>query len=381
MKLVLPVLVAMLLLCACRGPAGQQDNRPAGSSAYTRYASRFDISEGEGYTLLMVSNPWQNAGGISFTYVLGADKTLLPDSLSAFPFIQTPVERVIAMSTTHVAMIEGIGQTASIVGASGTDYIYSPTIRERYNSGLLSDVGYGQGLNYELLVDLQPDVVFLYGVEGNVATTAGKLKELGIQTVYCAEYLEADPLGKTEWIRFFAHFYGRERQAESYFSRLDSSYRELKALCQELEPAEKPGVMTGLPWKDTWYMAGGRSFAANLIADAGGNYLWRDNASTEAFPLDLESVFSRAVGADVWINPGVATSLDELRAFDERFGELPVLRRGNIYNNNARMSEGGGNDYWESATIRPDLVLADLISVFHPDLLRDHSMFYYKKLK
>ena len=134
---------------------------------------------------------------------------------------------------------------------------------------------------------------------------------------------------------------------------------------------ERPEVMTGLPWKDSWFVAGGRSFAARLIADAGGNYMWRDIQSSEAMPLDLESVFSRAVSADIWINPGVASSIED----------LPVLKKGSIYNNNARMSEGGGNDYWESATVRPDLILADLISVFHPELLRDHSMLYYKKLK
>ena len=139
--------------------------------------------------------------------------------------------------------------------------------------------------------------------------------------------------------------------------------------------------MIGLPWKDTWYVAGGRSYASRLISDAGGNYLWQGNTSDEAIPLDLESVYSKAVNADVWINPGVAHSIGELLAFDERFGELEVVRQAEIYNNNARMSPGGGNDYWESATLRPDLILADLISVFHPELMRDHSMFYYRKLK
>ena len=78
---------------------------------------------------------------------------------------------------------------------------------------------------------------------------------------------------------------------------------------------------------------------------------------------------------------GCCQSIGELIAFDDRFGELDVLRQGNIYNNNARMSPEGGNDYWESATLRPDLILADLISIFHPNLMRDHSMFYYRKLK
>jgi len=367
------------LLAGCKPGGDSSDSDPVNESSFTKYATRFDLQREKNYTLLRVFNPWQNSRNISYSYVLGEDPELLPDSLSSYPFIFTPVSRVITMSTTHVAMIDGLGETGSIVGASGISYIYNPEIRARCDSGLLSDVGYGQGLNYEMIVAMEPDVVFLYGVEGNVTTTAGKLEELGVKTVYCAEYLERDPLGKAEWIRFFASFYGREADADALFNRVDSAYRIQRELCLDVE--KKPEVMTGLPWKDTWYVAGGNSFAARLITDAGGSYIWRDNSSGEAVPLDLESVFSRAVNADVWINPGVASSINELLAFDERFEELPVLRNGSIYNNNARMSEGGGNDYWESATLRPDLVLSDLISIFHPELQRDPSSFYYRKLK
>jgi iron complex transport system substrate-binding protein len=128
-------------------------------------------------------------------------------------------------------------------------------------------------------------------------------------------------------------------------------------------------------------MAGGRSHAAQLIEDAGGAYLWRDNPSTQAVPLDLEAVYLEAVKADIWINPGAANSIADIRLLDERLGDLEVLKNGHVYNNNARISSGGGNDYWESGTVRPDLILADLISVFHPDLLTDHSYLYYRKLK
>lgn len=373
------VLLLISLLAGCRPGGDHSGSEPVNVSSFTKYATRFDVQNEDDFTLLKVFNPWQKSSGLTYTYVLGNDEKLLPDSLCTFPFIQIPVKRVIAMSTTHVAMIDGLGETRSIIGASGTPFIYNSEIRARCKSGLITDVGYGQGLNYEMVVALEPDVVFLYGVEGNVTTTAGKLEELGIKTVYCAEYLEKDPLGKAEWIRFFANFYGREAFADELFSRVDSGYRNLQELC--LNVKEKPEVMIGLPWKDTWYVAGGKSFASCLIKDAGGDYIWRDNLSEEALPLDLESVFSRGVNADVWINPGVANSINELLAFDERFDELPAIINGNVYNNNARMSEGGGNDYWESATLRPDLVLSDLISIFHPELQTDHSSFYYRKLK
>ena len=376
-----PALILMLymLISGCNPSGSNGLKYNPGSSGNTKYAARFDLYPEEDYTLIRVFNPWQNSKGTSYSYVLGEKHELLPDSLLTLPFIQTPVSRVIAMSTTHVAMISGLGEGSSIKGASGTPFIYDPDIRRRSEAGQLADVGYGQGINYEKVVSLEPDVVFLYGVEGNVTSIAEKLGELGIQVVYCAEYLEQDPLGKAEWIRFFAPFFCREQQADVFFNRVDSSYQSLRSIISR--ELLKPNVMIGLPWKDTWYVAGGRSYASRLISDAGGNYLWQGNTSDEAIPLDLESVYSKAVNADVWINPGVAHSIGELLAFDERFGELEVVRQAEIYNNNARMSPGGGNDYWESATLRPDLILADLISVFHPELMRDHSMFYYRKLK
>jgi iron complex transport system substrate-binding protein len=303
----------------------------------------------------------------------------VPDSLADYPFIKIPVSRVITMSTTHVAMISQLGMASSIVGASGTGYIYDQEIRKRIENGMVREVGHDQGLNYETIVSLEPDVLFLFGVEGSVTAASQKLEEMGIQVVYCAEYLENHPLGKAEWIRFFAQFFGMEEEASHFFDRIDSSYQELAYLASE--SGEEPLVLTGLPWKDTWYMAGGQSFASRLIEDAGGNFLWKENPSSEAVPMDIESVYARAFTAGIWINPGVAGSIGELIRSDERFSDLPVVRTGRVYNNIARMNSGGGNDYWESGTVRPDLILADLIFLFHPSILPDHALIYYRKLK
>jgi len=350
-----------------------------GIASSTVYATGFDVVDKGSFKLLGVHNPWQNSRNITFIYVLSENQSLVPDSLADLPFIKIPVHRVITLSTTHVAMIHQLGMAKSIKGASGTGFIYNPEIRNRIDAGEVLEVGYDQGLNYETIVNLDPDVLFMYGVEGSVRARSEKLLELGVPVVFCGEYLETHPLGKAEWIRFFSLFYGLEDESEIFFHRIDSTYQALAGQAAMIE--NKPSVLTGLPWKDTWYMAGGRSFAARLIEDAGGSYLWSDNHSTEAIPMDLESVYAGAVEAEIWINPGAASDLDELNRFDERFRELPVLRNGQVYNNNKRLTEGGGNDYWESGTVRPDLVLADLIEVFHPELLTDHQYIYYRKLK
>lgn len=375
-----PVLLLLAsLLLGCQNPSRNPADPQGPAITSNRYASGFSIRDEGSYKVLTVRNPWQYSRNVSYDYALSSRQELLPDSLADLPWIRTPVERVVLLSTTHVAMIEQLGQAGTIVGLSGSDFIYSPLVRERISSGRVADVGYGQGLDYETIVELDPDALFIYGVEGNVVATLEKLTELNIPVVFCGEYLEPHPLGKTEWIHFFSCFYNQEEYAQEFFRLIDSSYTRLSALA--LEAKNKPKILTGLPWKDTWHMAGGESFAARLIEDAGGDFLWSDNPSTQAIPLDLESVYLRAVGAGVWINPGAAGSLEDIGSLDERFLDLDVVRKNRVYNNNLRTNMEGGNDYWESGTLRPDLILSDLIRIFHPELLPDHEWVYYRQLK
>ncbi len=374
------IFFTMLAMAGCnRGNPMESEAQRFKNPSQTKYASGFNVLDRGSYKIAEVYDPWQNSKGTTFSYVLAPNPDMVPDSLGDLVYIKTPVKRVITLSTTHVAMIHQLGEAQTVKGVSGTRFIYNPVIRGRIDAGEVEDVGYDQGLNYETIVRLDPDVLFMYGVEGSVMATSEKLKELGIPVVFCGDYLEPHPLGKAEWIRFFSHFYNLEEQADQFFHGIDSSYNNMAAL--SLPVQHKPLVLNGLPWKDTWYIAGGKSFAAQLIKDAGGHYLWQDNNSVEAVPMDLETVYARAVEAHIWINPGAATSLNELYKFDERFNELPVLQQGMVFNNNARLNSTGGNDYWESATVRPDLLLADLIAVFHPEILSDHRFIYYRQLK
>jgi iron complex transport system substrate-binding protein len=374
------VLIPLLLFSSCnRGSESDARLSAVPGESETGYARGFEVTKMAGYNLVKVFDPWQNSRDVTLSYILTVNTRQVPDSLQGQSVIEVPVHRVVTLSTTHVAMIDQLGKSETIKGMSGTKFVYNPGIRDKIERGEVVEVGYEQGLNYETIVNLDPDVLFIYGVETNMRGISEKLADLGIPVVFCGEYLEPHPLGKAEWIKFFALFYGCEQMADTIFHKTESNYQSLVSLAANT--TGKPRVLTGLPWKDTWYMAGGKSFAAKLIHDAGGDYLWSDNPSDEAVPLDLESVYVKAVNADIWINPGVALNLGQLAQFDERFLDLPVLLKGEVYNNDNRLGPDGGNDYWESGTVRPDLVLADLIKVFHPDLLVDHPYIYYRKLK
>ena len=144
---------------------------------------------------------------------------------------------------------------------------------------------------------------------------------------------------------------------------------------------KKPSVLVGLPWKNTWHLAGGSSYTSKLITDAGGDYLWKENNSMENIPLSLEAVMPKAMGADVWINPGSSSSLPEITGTDSRFSFFNAFKQGNIYNNDAQICGNGGNPYWESGVLEPHLILKDMIKIFHPDILPEHDFAYYRKLE
>jgi iron complex transport system substrate-binding protein len=127
-------------------------------------------------------------------------------------------------------------------------------------------------------------------------------------------------------------------------------------------------------------MAGGKSNLAVLIGDAGGKFLWDENPSKEAFPVSLEEVFLRAVKADYWLNCGSVNSMSELMAFDQRFSTVPAVIKSRVYNNNLRSTPAGGNDYWESGVVHPDLALQDLVKILHPELAVNKEFYYYRKI-
>jgi len=377
------LLYACLLILAgstaCFQPEGKAPDASMMDEGKPKYARGFRIERFTGYKILHVVNPWQGSRNVHFQYILSDDISRIPDSLRHFPVIQVPVKRVICMSTTHVAMIDALGESNAIVGISGSDYITHPGLRSRLKRGEVRDVGADQTLNYELILTLRPDLVFAYGITAEVNGMVNRLEGPGIPVILNGDYLEDQPLGKAEWIRFLAAFFAGDQKADSIFNAVVSSYMQLKNLIGDTR--QKPSVMTGLPWKDTWYIPGGKSFAAAYIRDAGGTYLWEDLDSREAVPLDLEAIYGRAASADIWINCGAAGTIAEIVETDKRLSRFQPVGTGKVFNNNAQINPAGGNAFWESGVMAPHLILADLISIFHPEVLSDHELVYYKPVE
>lgn len=138
--------------------------------------------------------------------------------------------------------------------------------------------------------------------------------------------------------------------------------------------------MFNTPWNDSWVMPSTQSYMAQLVADAGADYIYKENDSNSSTPIGLETAYGLIQKADYWINVGSAKTLDELKAVNPKFADAKAVHEKTVYNNNLRLTPTGGNDYWESAVVRPDVVLRDLIRIFHPKLVSD-SLYYYRNLE
>ena len=368
------------LLNACSGNKGVKESIKNNSIKNNiRYAERFEIHKKEGYTVLTVKNPWQGAVNVSESYFLVRKGAQIPSGVGSSRIIRVPVRKIICMSTTHMAMISALNEESSIKGISGAAFLYEKKLQDLIESNKIADVGYENNINKESIIHIAPDLVIVYGIGSESAGYLSKLKELGIRILFNADYLETNPLGKAEWIKVFGALYNKEKEADSIFTSMAEEYNSLKSFIYA-SVKEKPSVFLGLPWKDTWFISPGNSYISMIISDAGGEYLWKDIKSEISMPFGIENVYIKALNADFWLNTGSAKSRDEIISIDNRLGELPSFKNGNIFNNNKRITERGGNDYWESGSIKPQTILKDIASILHPDLFPGYEPYFYKKI-
>ena len=360
-------------MCACGTSSNIDDYNVA---VYTpTHATGFRImgAEGKQSAIIRVTNPWQSANDVETMLFIARAGEKAPAGFRG-QVLQGDAKRVVCMSSSHIAMLDAIGAVESVVGVSGKSFITNPYIVANRHS--IADVGYDGNINFELLVAQRPDIVLLYGVTG-ACSMQSKLDELGIPYIYIGEYVEEDPLGKTEWVVALAEIVGHREQGIAYFSEIPQRYNHLKSMAAAAS-SPTPKVMLNTPYADSWFMPSTTSYLARLIADAGGDYIYKKNTSNYSQPIDIEEAALLTTEADIWLNVEGVSSLQDLRNQYPKFANMPCVLRGEIYSSDKRRVIGGGNDYWESGVVQPDIVLRDLIKIFHPELVAEEFVYYRK---
>ena len=368
-------LLMLILLSSCSHK--QTEELSFDKTVYSpSYSSNFKIEGNESSedVLISVYNPWQGAEEISSQLLISRDENH-PDNFSG-QILNGNAERIICMSSTHIAMLDALNATDKIVGVSGKEYISNPKIA--YSSRYIPDIGYEGNIDYEKIITVQPDLILLFSVNG-ASGMEPKLKELGIPFLYVGDYVEEDPLGKSEWIIPLAEVLGIREKGIEKFEEISSRYNALKNhVANNTNDLNNPKIMVNAPFLDSWFMPSTESYVAKMIKDAGGEYIYDKNTGNSSQPIDMEEALKLVSEADYWINIGTVRNKEELIKTFPKFSSAPCVLSGKIYNNNFRSTPGGGNDCYESGVVNPDIVLKDMIKIFHPDLAEEDFVYYHR---
>ena len=344
-----------------------------------KHAEGFSVADYGTYKVISITKPWPNAKK-EYTYVLIskenlAKSTFLKDDFDSF--IINPIEKIVVTSTTHIPALELLEVEEKLVGFPGTNYVSSKKTRQRIDDGLVRELGKNEGVNTEVLLELNPNLVVGFGVDG-VNKTFETLKKAGIPVIYNGDWVESSALAKAEWIKFFGVLFNKEKEADSIFNNIEKEYLEATHIAKQAKI--KPTILSGAMHKDVWYLPNGSSAEAQFLKDANLNYLWSETQGNGSLSLSFEAVLDKAKNADIWLSPSYYTSFKQLEKANTLYSNFDAFKRKDIYGFADTKGKTGGVLYYELGTARPDLVLKDIIKISYPELLENYKPIFFKRL-
>ncbi|MDH7576540.1 MAG: ABC transporter substrate-binding protein [Bacillota bacterium] len=355
---------SLVLLAGC----SKGKTETATGAVELRYATGFKIehlaggckqvTDGEGRKLLLVPRGQRP-----------------PSGYGSLPVVYTPVERVVVGSTTQAALLRPLGELGSITGVTTEkEHWYLEAVKEGLEQGRIQLVGSGMGpLDYDRVVALRPDLVLIYTGTPGSPETLRKLEELKVPVAVENSHLEQHPLGRMEWVKFLAAFYGKEEAAAEFFEAAAKRTEEITG--EAVKARAKPKVLWGSIYQGKVYVPAGASYAARMIEMAGGDYLFKDLAGAGSSTVTLEEFYARGKSADVYIsstmpNYGI-TSIAKIVEQAKVLADLPPVKEGKVW---------CFQPWYYQAQDKTDEMIADLAAIFHPELFPEVKIKHHLQL-
>lgn len=361
------------IFSACVKTKNEHKTLAVRNNTEIRYAKGFTIERFDSFTQIVVRSPWDRTKTLE-TYILVDRNKPLPSNLPLGTVVKVPIKKVALCSAVHAGMWDLLGHANNINAVCEPEYMRFPIIQKALAEGTIIDLGMHTSINTEKLMAAAPDILVVSPFENSADD---RFKNVGIVVVKDASYMESSPLGRSEWIKFEGAFAGERVKADQIFGDIEKRYLNL---CKKVEGTKlRPTVFTEKKYGDSWYVSGGNSYIGQFLKDAGANYLWDNLDNTGSIPLAFENVYAKAVNAQFWLikynNPRTDLTYDELKAEYELYGNFKAFKNKNIFGMNSAKTP-----FYEQGTMEPDLVLADLVSIFHPEIMKEYKPRYYFKI-
>ena len=373
------VLTIVVLLCSCGGRR-MAGTTGEGDTLYFKYAQLLTVEQYDGYRLVTIKNPWKK-GAVLHRYQLIDNRSNPSNQNSQTPIlddatvVRVPLERSVVFTSLHASLIDVMGAEQQVAGVADSKYMKVGYVMEGIRDGRILDCGDGMSPVIEKIIDAEADAILLSPFENSGGY--GRLEEIDIPLIECAEYMERSPLARAEWVRFYGMLYGKEKEADSLFSLVDSNYGLLKKLAttSRLRPSVLMDKQTG----PVWYVPGGQSTIGRMLQDAQCHYPFADDDHSGSLALTFETILEKNGDADVWLlryDSERPLQLRELLTEQPGYPQLRPVKTGNVFGCNVSTSM-----FYEESPFRPDLLLQDFIQILHPDIPNMPPLRYYQKVK
>ena len=368
--------IAAALLSSCAGKnatGGNKEENGAATDSVSRitpkYAKGFKVDYQDDMVLLDINDP-ENKEAEQFHFAL-TDKDFSGNIPEGYTRLNIPVETAICMTSLQLSNFLKLDIPEKVVGITSTRHLHNEKMNRQLKEGKTHKIGIEGNFDNEVIMALNPDVIFISPFKRGGYDA---IRNVDIPMIPHLGYKELTPLGQAEWIKVIGLLTGN---AEKAFSAIEQRYNDLKAKVADVKT--RPTVFSGEMRGGNWYAVGGKSFLAQLFRDAGGDYFLKDNEESGGVTLDYETVYTNAANADYWriVNSFDGDfSYDVLKEEDNRYTDFDAWKNhGVIYCNMKEVP------FYEKMPVEPEMILADFIHVFHPEILPRHKPVYYHLMK
>lgn len=368
---IIVLILCFMLLNSCNIKQADNNKQPNSQpeKSLVKYAQGFDlIDQGDGKYLVKVFYPNQ-PDKILYTCQLSADHAIL-NSIDQNNCLQTPLDSIAVFSATQLNGLALLGLLDKVVGISESTYITNEKMKQRLLDGQTIELGNNGVFFVERTLALHPQVIFYSPYQLNQAHPLASIQQTMIPFM---DFMETNPLGRAEWIKFTAAFMGNYHKADSIFESIVMVYDSLKSMAEMIE--YRPTVLSDKYFADQWYVPGGKSYIATMLDDAGSEYVWNKDTHVASVPLNIETVLNEAIHADYWRIVG---------AYDQPFSYSQLASENDLYthfkafkNRKIIFCDSRKTGYFERGSMEPHVQLADLIFAFHPEILPKYTPVYY----
>ena len=363
-KTQLCILTALVLFSCQQNTTESKEPKQLKDGIYApvaiKYATGLRIWKSDDSLKIQIRNP-QDTAELIDEYII----SLSTDSA------KYPIQSFALGSTTIASYFQKLNILDRIDGLTFTDLVLNKALKGQIESGQVAELTSGGELDFEKVMALNPGCLLTY-VTGS--SNLDRIQEQGIDVFIMPEHLESTPLGRAEWIKMVGCLSGKLEEAKLAFNKIDSAYTALKT--KAALSSNIPQVFTGSRYKDHWYAPGNGSYVAAYIRDAGGQYTFKEIEGQGSAELDMEAALKQMSQADFWglvVSQDSSYTLDQLIDKDDRYKGFPSVKNRNVFVCNSKKA-----DYFGDAVVQPEVVLADLIAILHPNILPNHKYIYFR---